>query len=65
MTAVVAEFPALPLWTDAYLADTTHLTYAESGMYLAILMHMWRCPGCRIPNDQEWLARISADFCRC
>lgn len=22
----VAEFPSMPLWTDAYLADTTHLT---------------------------------------
>ena len=53
----MAEFPALPLWTDAYLADTTHLTYAEHGVYLRLLMTIWRSPGCRIPNDRKWIER--------
>lgn len=51
------DFPALPLFTDAYLADTTHLDDAEHGRYLQLLMLMWRTPGCRIPNDDAWLAR--------
>lgn len=52
---VMAEFPALPLWTDAYLADTAHLSYEEHGLYFHILMTMWRTPGCQIPNDPEWV----------
>jgi uncharacterized protein YdaU (DUF1376 family) len=47
----------LPLFTDAYLADTEHLTDAENGIYLKILMVMWRNPECRIPNDNNWIAR--------
>jgi len=53
----VAEFPSLPLFTDAYLADCAHLTDAEHGRYFQLLMLMWRSPDCRIPNDDEWLAR--------
>lgn len=55
----MAEFPALPLWTDAYLADTTHLTATEHGAYLLLLMAMWRSPGCRLANDPELLARYA------
>jgi uncharacterized protein YdaU (DUF1376 family) len=53
----MAEFPAIPLWTDAYLADTTHLTRAEHGSYLLLLMHMWRAPEGKIPNDDGWIAK--------
>lgn len=53
----MAKFPALPLWTDAYLADTTHLTDAEHGLYLQLLIHAWRSPECRLPNNDEWIAR--------
>lgn len=53
----MADYPALPLWTDAYLADTRHLSDAEHGRYLLLLMDMWRSPGCRFPNDPAWLAR--------
>ncbi len=53
----MAKFPALPLWTDAYLADTMHLDDEEHGLYLRLLMLMWRSPLCRVPNDDEWLAR--------
>jgi uncharacterized protein YdaU (DUF1376 family) len=53
----VADYPALPLWTDAYLADTGHLSDAEHGLYLRFLMLMWRSPGCRVPDDPQWLAR--------
>lgn len=57
----MAEFPALPLWTDAYLADTGHLTFEEHGLYLNLLILMWRSPECRIPNDPEWLNRRFPD----
>jgi len=53
----MAEFPALPLWTDAYLADTGHLSYEEHGLYLHILMTMWRTPACQMPNDDAWINR--------
>ena len=50
--------PYMPLFVDAYLADTTHLTAEESGAYLHILMSMWRHNGC-IPDDDSDLCRIS------
>lgn len=53
----MAEFPAMPLWTDAYLADCGHLSDAEHGRYLMLLMHLWRAPSQRLPNDDAWLAR--------
>lgn len=53
----MAEFPALPVWTDAYLADCHHLDDAEHGRYFLLLMLMWRSPQCRIPNDDEWIAK--------
>jgi uncharacterized protein YdaU (DUF1376 family) len=53
----MAEFPALPLWTDAYLADTGHLSTIEHGAYLLLLMTMWRSPDKRLPNDPQLLAK--------
>lgn len=53
----MAEFPALPLFTDAFIADTEHLTDAEVGIYTRILLLMWRSPDCRIPHDAKWCAR--------
>ena len=76
----MAEFPALPIWTDAYLADCSHLTDAEHGRYFLLLMAMWRAPDCRLPNDDKWLARkfsrsesdianlfrpLISEFCQC
>lgn len=76
----MAEFPALPLFTDAFVADTEHLTDAEAGLYLRLLMTMWRHPQCRLPNDDFWLSRkfrktrkqiaaelrpIVQEFCQC
>lgn len=51
----MAEFPALPLWTDAWVADTHHLTRLLRGTYFDLLVLMWRTPGCRVPNDEGWL----------
>lgn len=76
----MADLPFMPLATDAYMADCSHLSDAEHGRYLLILMAMWRAPGQRLPNDDAWLARkfcrsveavaaelrpIIEEFCRC
>jgi uncharacterized protein YdaU (DUF1376 family) len=53
----MAQFPCLPLWTDALLADTGHLSDAEFGRYMRMLILIWRTPGCRVPNDDAWLTR--------
>src|SRR5205085_5893319 len=55
----MAEFPALPLWTDAYLGDTTHLTTIEHGAYLLLLMTAWRTRDCSLPDDDRLLARYA------
>jgi uncharacterized protein YdaU (DUF1376 family) len=55
----MADFPALPLFTDAFLADTGHLDATETGAYLSLLMAAWRSPGCRLPDDPVRLARMA------
>lgn len=55
----MAEFPALQLWTDAYLGDTTHLTCMEHGAYLLLLMTAWRTRDTCLPDDDALLARYA------
>ncbi|MCR4298247.1 MAG: DUF1376 domain-containing protein [Gallionella sp.] len=55
----MAEFPSMPLWTDAYLADTSHLTTIEHGAYLLLLMIAWRTQEKRLPDDDKLLARYA------
>jgi len=55
----MAEFPALSLWTDAYLGDTTHLTTIEHGAYLLLLMVAWRSRDICLPDDDVMLARYT------
>lgn len=54
----MAETPAMPFWTDAYLGDTTHLTCLEHGAYMLLLITMWRAGG-SLPNDDKRLARFA------
>ncbi len=50
--------PAIPFFGDAYLADTRHLSLEEHGAYLQLLMIAWRSDGCRLPNDDDRIARM-------
>ena len=53
----MAEAPIMPFATDAYLADTKHLSTLEHGAYLLLLICLWRSGG-RLPNDPRKLARF-------
>src|SRR5262245_43406495 len=60
----VARLPFMPLFTDAWVADTCHLSIAARGVYMDLLVLMWRTPGCCVPHDVGWLMshlRISKD----
>lgn len=51
------SLPYMPFFVDAYLCDAGHLSDEEHGRYMLLLMAMWASPQCRIPNDDQWLAR--------
>jgi len=55
----MAQFPGLTIWTDAYLADTSHLSTLEHGAYLLLLFAAWRSKECSLPNDDKLLARYA------
>ncbi len=53
----MSQAPSMPMYWDAYLADTTHLTTEEHGAYLLLLAAMWRRNG-TVPDDDKDNARI-------
>lgn len=55
----MAEYPALPLFTDAFIADTFHLNAQQTGAYFMLLMCAWRSSDCSIPNDDKLLCRFA------
>ena len=54
----MAEFPALPLFTDAFIGDTLHLNPSQIGAYMLMLMTAWRSTNCSLPNDDSYLSKI-------
>lgn len=53
----MSQAPSMPMYWDAYLADTTHLTTEEHGAYMLLLAAMWRRNGW-VPDDDKDNARI-------
>lgn len=53
----MSKAPSMPMYWDAYLADTTHLTTEEHGAYLLLLAAMWRRDG-SVPDNDKDNARI-------
>lgn len=53
----MSKAPSMPMYWDAYLADTTHLTTEEHGAYMLLLAAMWRRNGW-VPDDDRDNARI-------
>ncbi len=49
--------PWMPLYVGDYLTKTVHLSAAQSGAYLHLIMHYWTHGG--LPDDDEQLCRIS------
>lgn len=50
--------PYMPLFVADYLADTAHLSAAEHGAYLLLVMNYWQ-RGKPLPADDRKLARIA------
>ena len=53
----MSKAPSMPMYWDAYISDTTHLTTEEHGAYLLLLAAMWRRNG-SVPDDDKDNARI-------
>lgn len=53
----MAQFPSMPLFTDAIMADCYHLDDSEFGRYMRLLILMWRTPNCQIPDDPAWICK--------
>lgn len=47
----------MPLHIDDYLADTGHLTGAEHGAYMLLIMHYWQ--NGNLPENERLIARIA------
>lgn len=54
----MAGYPYLPLWVNAFLADTTHMDNRECGAYLLLLMVAWKSAA-SLPNEDKILARYA------
>ena len=49
--------PWMPLYVGDYRADTNHLSAAQHGAYLLLIMHYWQHDG--LPEDDRSLQKIS------
>lgn len=54
----MSQAPSMPMFVDAMLADTMHLTTEEFGAYHFILYATWRKNGDPLEDDAAMLARI-------
>ncbi len=54
----MAQAPIMPFYTDAYLGDTHHLTTEQHGIYLLLLLYIWRNNGIGVRDDDVEIAKI-------
>lgn len=54
----MSQAPVMPLFLDAMIGDTLHLSTEEFGAYLLILFATWRNNGQALDDDDRMLARI-------
>lgn len=54
----MSQAPAMPLFIDALIGDTTHLSAEEFGAYLLILCKTWSNNGTPLPDDDRRMARV-------
>ena len=59
------KLPSLPLFTDTFVAETTHLTNKQIGMYIRILCWSWTKKGKAITHEQaNTICQCIDDDCR-
>lgn len=49
--------PWMPIYVADYLADTRHLTRAQHGSYVLLILEYWKRGS--LPQDEEQLARLA------
>jgi uncharacterized protein YdaU (DUF1376 family) len=54
----MAKAPIMPVFTDALIGDTTHLSTEQFGAYVLILLATWRNNGRALPDDDARMARL-------
>jgi uncharacterized protein YdaU (DUF1376 family) len=52
----MSQAPVMPLFTDALIGDTMHLTPEQFGCYMLILIATWRNNGLPFPDDDHAMA---------
>lgn len=53
----MSKTPFMQLWVSDFIGDTLHLSQAEIGQYLLLMMAMWNNGG-NLPSDPKMLKRI-------
>lgn len=54
----MSQAPAMPVFTDALIGDTTHLSAEEFGSYCLLLFATWRNNGQPLDDNPRDLARV-------
>lgn len=56
---MTSKLPFMKFYVNDFLADTEHLSTEEKGIYMLLLIAMWRKADAIIPNDDRKLANIA------
>ena len=55
----MARLPIMPVFTDALVGDTLHLSRDQFGAYMLILIATWRNNGQALPDDDRRMAHLT------